>query len=89
MEIAIAWVLLSIVNAILGNKREIGGFEAFIVSVLFSPLVGFIFIAFSKDKVERQFQVEMLQLLRTIAENSSDVPPIVEPEKMPINDDDI
>jgi len=41
MFIAI-WIILSILIGYAGTKRTIGGFYAFLGSIIFSPLIGFI-----------------------------------------------
>ena len=48
----IIWIGLSVLCAILGNNRKIGFFGAFIVSFLFSPLIGIIVVALSSPSDE-------------------------------------
>ena len=52
----IGWIILSIVVGIAGSAREIGGLRSFAVSVLFSPLIGFIVVVFSKRKDLIEFE---------------------------------
>ena len=67
----IGWIILSVVVGIAGSAREIGGLRSFAVSVLFSPLIGFIVVLFSKRKDLIEFenttlrkQQEQLDLLK-------------------------
>lgn len=46
----VAWIILSIVCAVLGSDRNIGGLAAFFLSLLLSPLIGFIVVFASERK---------------------------------------
>lgn len=46
----IFWIILSIVCAVLGTERKIGGIGAFFASLLLSPLIGFIIVIASDKK---------------------------------------
>lgn len=61
ITIIAVWITFCIVNAILGAKREIGSFGAFGISLIFSPLVGFLFVAFSKDNEEMAFKRSLIE----------------------------
>ena len=85
----IFWLVFSFVVSFLGEKREIGALSAFLLSFFLSPVIGFLVVAFSKDIAEKQYQMEVVRLLRAIEQKGNDVSPIVESVKKPINDDDI
>ena len=44
------WILLAVVCGSLGRERKIGGTGAFIIAILFSPLIGFIVVFASSKK---------------------------------------
>jgi len=74
------WVMISIVLATVGAKREIGGFTAFIISLFFSPLAGVILVAFSKDKRDEAYKQELLDnsekiisLLQNVDQNKMNI----------------
>jgi hypothetical protein len=46
----IAWVILSIIIGALGKDRKCGFFYAMIASLLFSPVIGAIYVALSDRK---------------------------------------
>jgi hypothetical protein len=46
--IVLVWSACGYFLYIEGNKREVGGTMAFLLSVLFTPLVGFIIVALSR-----------------------------------------
>ena len=50
MVIIIIWIVLSIVLGVAGSKRKIGGAGAFFISLLLSPLIGFIVVMVSDVK---------------------------------------
>lgn len=57
MEIFIAWIILAFLVGAMGANKHIGFGGAFIISLLLSPIIGFICVAVSKDnqtdKVEK------------------------------------
>jgi len=50
MEIFLFWLVLSAVVGFLGSSRTIGFASGFFLSLILSPLIGFIFVILSKDK---------------------------------------
>ena len=44
------WIVLSCVCASIGTDREIGGVPAFFISILLSPIIGFIVVLSSNKK---------------------------------------
>lgn len=59
MEILFVWVILSVVVGAIGSDRSIGFGGAFFLSLLLSPLVGFIITVVSKSNADVKFQKEM------------------------------
>jgi len=55
------WVILSFFVAVIGSERNIGYWGAFFLSLFLSPLIGFIFVAFSANKNDEDFKVQLLQ----------------------------
>lgn len=51
MIIAFFWFILSFVVAGFGSSKNIGGVGAFFISLFFSPIIGFIAVIASKDKM--------------------------------------
>lgn len=64
MEIAIVWILLTIGVTFVGRKRVLGGFMAFVISAIFSPIVGIIACAFSPSLKQLEYQDIVLRLQR-------------------------
>jgi len=64
----IPYIFLSLVAAIQGTDRLTGFFGALLISLLFTPLVGIIFVQVTPSKEENARQKRMLQLLEQIAE---------------------
>ena len=62
MGIFIGWIILSFVMGIVGSGRTIGFWLAFLYSLLFSPLVGFILVLFSKDKETEEYEAKILKV---------------------------
>ena len=56
-----SWILFSIFVGIIGITRKIGFFGSFIISLLLSPPIGFVFTMVSKDK---QTDIMEKQLLK-------------------------
>jgi len=90
-EATFFWILFCIINYILGKKREIGGWKALLFSIFFSPIAGFILVVFSKNKADWKREEEALQLLRTIAANTTEKSASVhvQSDNNPITDDEI
>jgi hypothetical protein len=47
----ILWIVFSFIVGSLGKNKNIGFGYAFIISLLFSPLIGLIFVLFSANKI--------------------------------------
>ena len=58
------WLVLSIVIGIIGSYRKIGGFWAFVISILLSPVIGLIVVLFSKSKKEEEYEQKLLKVQR-------------------------
>lgn len=58
----IGWIILAFLVGIIGKNRTSGFFYSFMCSLLFSPLVGIIWVALCKRK---KTQVELLQEAKT------------------------
>ncbi len=56
------WIILSIVIGIIGSYRKIGGFWAFVISILLSPIIGFIVVLFSKSKKQEEYEKKLLEV---------------------------
>jgi len=48
------WIILSYIVAKLGSKKKIGGLSAFLVSIIFSPIIGLLVVIASGEKKEEQ-----------------------------------
>ena len=63
MAIFFSWLTFSIVAAIVGKSRKIGGLSAFLLSIFLTPLVGLI-LAFNSEKItEKETPAAMLDLI--------------------------
>lgn len=51
----VIWIVLSIILGIAGSYRKIGGAGAFFLSLLLSPLVGFIVVMVSAKKEDSRY----------------------------------
>jgi hypothetical protein len=76
MEIFLGWIVLSIVIGVVGAGKEIGGIASFFISILLSPLIGFIVILVSKNKETASFEQQTLinQQKQLNALNSASIP---------------
>lgn len=62
MAVFISWIILSFVVAWIGADRRIGCWMGFVISILLSPLVGFIFVLISKSKSEIEKEEKILNV---------------------------
>ena len=58
--IYISWFVLALVCGIMGHGRKIGEGGAFLVALIFLPIVGFIVVALSERKLKKPKTVEFL-----------------------------
>lgn len=58
----ITWIILAFLVGIIGKNRTCGFFYSFMCSIIFSPLVGIIWVALCKRK---KTQIELLQEAKT------------------------
>ena len=58
------WIVLSIVIGIIGSYKKIGGFWAFVLSIVLSPIVGLIVVLFSKSKRDEEYEKKLLNVQR-------------------------
>lgn len=58
MEIMVIflWILFSFVVAVIGSGKQIGGFASFLISLLLSPIIGFIAVIFSNSKIDIEIE---------------------------------
>lgn len=61
MMLIIPWFLLSIIIGIVGASRTTGFFGAFLLSLLFSPLIGLIIVAVSQRKSDKKSNRESIK----------------------------
>ncbi len=61
MEILIFWIILSVFVGMLGSGRNIGFAGAFFISLLLSPIIGFIVTIISKDKDDEKHKDAVLK----------------------------
>jgi len=54
------WIIFSIIIGALGSKRKCGFFYALMASLLFSPIVGAIYVSLSEKKSDLEFKKEIL-----------------------------
>lgn len=60
MAVFLFWIVFSVIVAILGSSRRIGFGAALFVSILLSPVIGFIVVICSQRKSNIEFQKRML-----------------------------
>jgi hypothetical protein len=63
MAIFFSWITFSIVAALIGKSRKIGGFKTFLISIFLTPLVGLIFAFNSEKTTEKATPAGMLDLI--------------------------
>jgi len=63
----IIWIALSIIIGFLGSERKIGGLNAFLLSLFFSPIVGVLFVFNSKRNDTIEFENKLLESNNNIA----------------------
>ena len=80
--IFIAWITFSLYIGILGDYRKIGFWRAFLLSLVLSPLIGFVITLFSKTLKQQRLDDELLEnqkeQTRLLAEKSSNSISIVD-----------
>ena len=69
MGIFFTWIILSFVVGFIGNDRKIGIGGAFIISLIFSPLIGLIFTLISKTNAEEKYRESVLETQRSQQES--------------------
>jgi tetratricopeptide (TPR) repeat protein len=81
MGIFFGWIIFSFLAGYLGMDRKIGFFGAFFLSLIFSPLIGFIF-ALSSERVQRQSSIPtnepykiIPENIKTVSEKQKELPP--------------
>lgn len=60
MYVFLFWIVLSFVFASIGGKRKIGYVPTLLICLIFSPLIGIICVALSKDKQTDRLEKQML-----------------------------
>lgn len=61
------YLLFCFIVSFLGQKKEIGFWSAFIVSTLFTPIIGLFIVIASKQLVPEKTKIELLALKRESA----------------------
>lgn len=61
--LVLIWVIVSLVAATLGQDRVIGFWVTLAISIVLSPLIGFICVFAADKKSTREFQQKVLDLL--------------------------
>ena len=67
MLVFFLWPLFSLLVAAWGDYRVIGSGESFLISLIFSPVIGCIAVAVSKTKKEDLREKEALEILRLLS----------------------
>jgi hypothetical protein len=67
------WIVLSIVIGIIGSYRKIDGARAFLISLLLSPIIGFIVVLSSKSKKEEEYEKKLLKVQRDQTDTLDDI----------------
>jgi len=62
----ILWIVLCFIVGIWGNSRKIGFWKSFILSLLLSPIIGFIFVALSERKSDIKMKEDISSTNRII-----------------------
>ena len=55
------WIFLSVIVGILGNRRSIGFIGAFLISLIISPIIGFIITLMFENKEEKEYKHDVLK----------------------------
>lgn len=71
MEIFFLWIIGTLIVTAMGGSRQIGGFGAFVVSLLLSPLIGILVVLASSKNSTLEFQKKMLEAQKQKQEESS------------------
>lgn len=69
------WVVFTLVAAILGNEREIGIGESIMVSLVFSPVIGLLFVLASKRNKDIEHDAKVIELLEQIKAGNASLQP--------------
>jgi len=60
----ISWIGFSILAGVLGSERTVGGLATFFISLILSPLIGFIVVFASDKKSDVEFRNKMLEQMK-------------------------
>jgi hypothetical protein len=69
IEVVVAWLGLSLAIGLLGRMRTIGFWEAFLISLLGSPLIGALFTFNAKRKDTVAFEQSLLKSVSQYGNN--------------------
>ena len=64
----LGWIILSFILGLVGSNRSTGFWGAFLLSLILSPLIGFIILLFSKDTANELYKQKLLQQQQEILE---------------------
>lgn len=65
MAIFLVWGVASLIIGFVGEKKTIGFFGAFFVSLLLSPIIGLVITMLSKDKAQLQKEQALINMALT------------------------
>src|SRR5688500_13272536 len=69
MEIVIFWLIGALIVGLIGNGKTIGFGGAFLLSLLLSPLLGFIIVLFYPSKENQRRSLEQQQMQTQILQS--------------------
>ena len=53
------WIILSILVGIIGSSKKLGGLGAFLISLVFSPIIGILFVIASPVKNKKKKRIDL------------------------------
>lgn len=87
MEYVFLWFVFSIVAGAVGSSRKIGFWATFLLSLILSPLIGFIAAFASKQNSTIEFEKKMMQNAQPSAPKASMADEIASLERSYLNGD--
>jgi hypothetical protein len=75
MVIFFGWIIFSFILGFIGSSRTAGFWGTFLVSLILSPLVGFVILLFSKNIQDEEYKANVLKQLEISKEKSVPVVP--------------
>jgi phosphate/sulfate permease len=59
-----SWIVFSVVVGFVGRDRELGFWKSFLLSIILSPIIGFIFAVLSKNIEDEDYKFKLMQVLK-------------------------